>query len=715
MLMAILLVLAQPPDFEKQIAPILVRRCLECHAGDEPAGKLNLTTGAGLRLGGRGGDALLAMEGQQCLLLDRVFAGTMPPPAKGKPKPLPPAEKKLLADWVKAGAPWPKGRVLDTYELSSETRGGRDLWSLQPLGKTELPDGVHPVDHFVEARLRRQGWKLAPQADKATLLRRLSIDLVGLPPTFAEVQAFELDSSVGSYERVVERLLASPRYGERWARHWLDVARWAETSGYERDQEKPFAWKYRDWVIDAFNRDLDYRTFVIHQLAGDEVANASEPSRVATGFLRLGTWNDEPNDAKEYQYDRLEDMVHATSTAFLALTVKCARCHDHKFDPIPQIDYYKMGAAFWGGPVRAGSPGSLGGPPNDLLGKDILGWTDLGANPPPLNLLKKGDPARQGAEVPFGYLSVVSTIPTPGPKVPLGKTTGRRLAMAEWIANPANPLTYRVWVNRVWMHHFGEGLVRSVDNFGYNGDKPTHPELLDYLATRFIEEGYSTKSLHRLLVTSTTYKQSTSHPQAALYENSDAGNHLLWRGTRRRLDAETVRDAMLLASGQLDLGKVGGPSFIPEISPEALEGWSRKGSEYKPSPPDQQRRRTLYAFVKRGLLDPTQTVFDAPDSTMPCGRRDSTTVPTQALALLNNPMAQKLAEALAMKAGGADENERFVAQAWRMVLARDPRREEQRAAQEHLLIQTAALGSAALARRSLALVLMNTNEFVFVD
>ena len=265
------------------------------------------------------------------------------------------------------------------------------------------------------------------------------------------------------------------------------------------------------------------------------------------------------------------------------------------------------------------------------------------------------------------------------------------------------------------MHHFGEGLVRSVDNFGYNGDKPTHPDLLDYLATRFIQEGYSTKSLHRLLVTSTTYKQSTLHPQAAVYENSDAGNHLLWRGTRRRLDAETVRDAMLLASGQLDLGKVGGPSFIPEISPEALEGWSRKGSEYKPSPPDQQRRRTLYAFVKRGLLDPTQTVFDAPDSTMPCGKRDSTTVPTQALALLNNPMAQKLAEALAMKAGGADNNERFVAQAWRMVLARDPRRDEQRAAQEHLLSQTAALGSAALARRSLALVLMNTNEFVFVD
>ena len=715
MLTLLLLVLGQPPDFERQVAPILVRRCLECHAGDDPAGKLNLATPGGLRAGGRSGDPLSRMDSQDCLLMERVVAGTMPPPAKGKARPLPPGEQTILSAWVKAGVPWPAGRVLDPYELSTETRGGRDLWSLQPLRKTDVPSGEHPVDHFIGKRLAEKGWQMAPPADRAALLRRVTLDLTGLPPTYEETRAFETDMRADAYERVVDSLLASPRYGERWARHWLDVARWAETSGYERDQEKPFAWKYREWVINAFNRDLDYRTFVIHQLAGDEVAGATEASRIATGFLRLGTWNDEPNDAREYQYDRLEDLVHATSTAFLALTVKCSRCHDHKFDPIPQRDYYRMANAFWAGPVPAGSPGALGGPQPDLVGKEILGWTDLGPNPPPLKLLKKGDPARPGAEVGFGALSLVSAVATPEAKSPAGKTTGRRLALATWITDPKHPLTWRVWVNRVWMHHFGEGLVRSVDNFGFTGEKPTHPELLDHLAERFMRDRFSTKALHRLLLTSKTYKQATLHPQAATYEASDAGNHLLWRANRRRLDAETVRDAMLAVSGQLDVAKVGGPSFIPEISPEALEGWSKKGSEYKPSPPEQQRRRTLYAYVKRGLLDPTQTVFDAPDSTLPCGKRDSTTVPTQALALLNNPAAQRLAESLAAKAGQVDDPTRFVAQIWRMALARDPRPEEKRAALEHLRQQAGVLGSEAKARQSLALVLLNTNEFVFAD
>ena len=715
MLPLLLLVFGQPPDFEKQVAPVLVRRCLECHAGDDPAGKLSMTTLAALRTGGRSGNALQAMDGSDCLLMERVVAGTMPPPAKGKARPLAAGEQAILSAWVKAGAPWPAGRVLDPYELSTETRGGRDLWSLQPLKKTEVPAGAHPVDYFIGKKLAKNGWTGAPPAAKATLLRRLSIDLTGLPPSYEEVKAFEADARPDAYERVVDKLLASPRYGERWARHWLDVARWAETSGYERDQEKPFAWKYREWVIDAFNRDLDHRTFVTHQLAGDEVVGATEASRIATGFLRLGTWNDEPNDAKEYQYDRLEDLVHATSTAFLAMTVKCARCHDHKFDPIPQRDYYRMANAFWAGPVPAGSPGALGGPPADLVGKEILGWTDLSANPPPLKLLKKGDPARPGAEVGFGALSLVSAVAIPEAKSPTGKTTGRRLALATWITDPKHPLTWRVWVNRVWMHHFGEGLVRSVDNFGYTGDKPSHLELLDHLVEHFLQQGCSTKALHRLLVTSATFKQSTIHPQAEQYEARDAGNHLLWRANRRRLDAETVRDAMLAASGQLDVAKLGGPSFTPEISPEALEGWSKKGTEYKPSPPDQQRRRTLYAYVKRGLLDPTQTVFDAPDSTLPCGKRDSTTVPTQALALLNNPLALKQAMALAAKAGHADDDARFVEQAWRLALARDPRPEEQRAALEHLRQQAEVLGGAAKARQSLALVLLNTNEFVFAD
>lgn len=268
-------------------------------------------------------------------------------------------------------------------------KGGRDLWSLQPVRATTIPSGQHPIDYFVETELRTKGWSVAPPADRPTQLRRLSIDLTGLPPTSAEVESFQRDNSPDAYEKQVDRLLASPRFGERKARQWLDVVRWAETSGYERDQDKPFAWKYRDWLISAFNNDIPLKRFIVEQMAGDEIPERTESSVIATGMLRLGTWNDEPNDAREYQYDRLEDLVHVTGTAFLAMTIKCARCHDHKFDPVSQHDYYRVAAAFWPGPVRAGSAGPLGGPPVDRTGKDVLAWADLSATPPPLHLLKK--------------------------------------------------------------------------------------------------------------------------------------------------------------------------------------------------------------------------------------------------------------------------------------------------------------------------------------
>ncbi|MFO0811220.1 MAG: DUF1549 and DUF1553 domain-containing protein [Gemmataceae bacterium] len=433
--------------------------------------------------------------------------------------------------------------------------------------------------------------------------------------------------------------------------HWLD-ARYAETAGYERDQTLTHAWKYRDWVVSAINADKPFAEFVREQLAGDELPTRTADTVTATGFLRLGTWNDEPNDPQEYKYERLEDMVHATTTAFLAVTVKCARCHDHKFDPIPQRDYYRTAAAFWAGPIEPGKRELLGGPTKDQLGFDLLGWTDRGPTAPPLRLLKKGDPNRPAGEVPFGFLSLAPNLDRPV-AVPSAdaKTTGRRLALADWIADPANPLAARVWVNRLWQHHFGEGLVRSPDNFGYAGERPTHPALLDFLAAEFVRGGGRSKPLHRLIVTSATYKQASIHPKQAEYAKADAGNRLWWRAERRRLDAEALRDSLLFAAGQLDLTRVGGPSFVPEISPEALEGWSRKGAEYKPSPPEEQRRRTLYAFVKRGLLPPTLTAFDAPDTTLPCGRRDVTIVAPQALAMLNNAFVHRQSEA-AGEAGG---------------------------------------------------------------
>jgi hypothetical protein len=704
-----LLANGKEPDFNRDVAPILVKRCLECHLGNEPSGRLNLSTEALLKQGGREGNPL---DG---LLLRRVESGEMPPPKQNQSQKLPFAEIEILKTWLASGAKWPQGRSLDLYEATSEVRGGRDWWSFQPVKKVTPPRiASNPIDAFIQDSLRKRNWEPAPKADRRILLRRLSYDLLGIPPTVEEVEAFVRDESPDAYERQVDRLLASPHFGERWARHWLDVARYAETCGYERDQTKPHAWKYRDWVIDSFNRDRRFDEFIRHQLAGDEIPNRDEASVIATGFLRLGTWNDEPNDPQEYKYDRLEDMVHVTTTAFLSLTVKCARCHDHKFDPVPQVDYYKVAGAFWPGPIEPGPRELLGGPTREQLGFDAFAWTDVRRNPPPLRLLKKGDPNRPGVEVPFGLPTFASF--TSNSSDAREGSSGRRLALANWIASPQNPLTPRVWVNRLWQHYFGQGLVRSPDNFGFTGEKPTHPELLEWLAGELISNDWRSKRLHRLIVTSSTYQQASIHPKQGEYAREDAGNRLGWKMDRKRLDAEGLRDALLFASGNLDANRLGGTSFLPEVSPEALEGWSRKGAEWTPSPESEQRRRTIYAFVKRGLLPPNLTLFDAPDTTLPCGQRDVTTVAPQALAMLNNTFVHRQSEALAKRAATGSENEmELIRKLWRLTLAREPSERELKLALEHLREQTQRLGSVEKARASLGHVLLNTNEFIYLD
>ncbi len=710
--------MAESPNFNEKIAPILVRRCVECHSGAEPAGKLNLTTAIGLKRGGSSGEVVTPGKAADSALLHRVAAREMPPKKQGKEQPLAKVEMELLTTWIAAGAVWPDGRTLDLFESTTDVRGGRDWWAFQPVVRPKSSEEpAHPIDRFIRKSLDENGWEPAPPADRRTLLRRLSFDLLGLPPTIESIEAYESDTDPLAYEKCVDRMLASKAFGERWGRHWLDVARYAETCGYERDQTKPHAWKYRDWVVAAFNDDKPFDRFIREQIAGDELPNRTEETATGTGFLRLGTWNDEPNDANEYKYERLEDMVHVTTTAFLALTVKCARCHDHKFDAITQRDYYRTAAAFWAGPIEPGPADLLGGPARALLGYDVLGWTDRGPQTPPLRLLKKGDPTRPTEEVPFGFLSAIPSLDKAIPKQQSdAKTTGRRLALANWIADPANPLTARVWVNRLWLHHFGAGLVRSPDNFGFTGEKPTHPELLDFLASELIRNGSKSKSIHRLIVTSATYKQSSIHPKQTAYARVDAGNRFWWRAERQRLDAESIRDSLLFASGQLDATKIGGPSFIPEISPEALEGWSRKGAEWKPSPPEQQRRRTLYTFVKRGLLPPTLTAFDAPDTTLPCGQRDVTTVAPQALAMMNNFFVHRQSVALAKRASDRTAtDEAFVDRAWRFALSRAPRPTEMSAAIAHLAEQTRRLGSTEKARESLCHVLLNANEFITID
>ncbi len=688
---------ANPVEFEQEVAPILVRRCLECHSSHNPSGNLSLDTAGGLQKGGDSGVAIDLSKPAESLLIQRVAAGEMPPVKHGDSQKLPDSELEILMSWVQSGAEFPANRTLDLYERTTDVRGGRDWWSFQPIAAPNAPmeyarDSENPIDAFIRQTLAGKKLEPAPRASLRTLVRRLYWDVVGLPAPIGASEELEaaLRNDPKAWNQLVDTLLESPHFGERWARHWLDVARYAETCGYERDQVKPNAWKYRDWVVNAINADMPYDQFIREQLAGDEIPNRTEQSVIATGFLCLGTWNDEPNDPEDYKYERLEDLVHTTATAFLGLTAKCARCHDHKFDPIPQTDYYRLAAAFWPGPIEPRSRELLGGPTKDELGvADVLGWTDITTQPTALHAFKNGERSHPLQPVSAAAMSFAPSQFREFAPRPNQKTTGLRLQLADWIASPQNPLTARVVVNRLWQHHFGEGLVRSTNNFGFTGDPPTHPELLDWLASELIRNNWSLKSIHRLILTSETWKQSSLHPQQKDYELVDAGNHWLWRGNRRRADAETLRDAFLSATNELDL-KIGGPSFYPTISEDALEGLSRKGSAWTASPEEEQRRRSLYIFMQRSLLPPLMTTFDLCDSTMSCGQRDVTIVAPQALTLLNNEFTHRRAETLASsllkKAGGSGRVEfrGIVIEAWRSILQREPNPSELNASLDHI-------------------------------
>lgn len=644
----------QNADFEGEVAPILIRRCLECHQESGKSGEFALDSAIGLMKGGESGAVIDRKSAMDSLLLQRVAAGEMPPPKHGESQKIPAAEIQILKRWIDAGAEFPKNRRLDLYEQTTDVRGGRDWWSFQPLSMAEppqvasLPVNANPIDRFIVSRLAEHGLTAAPPASPEIIARRLYWDVTGLPATFKDLERLsrEPDQQL-ALDRLVDSLLDSPQFGERWARHWLDVVRFAETCGYERDQVKPFAWKYRDWVVRAFNSDMPYDQFVREQLAGDEIPDRSEQSVIATGFLCLGTWNDEPNDAEDYKYERLEDLVHTTSSAFLGMTTKCARCHDHKFDPIPQTDYYRMAAAFWPGPIQPRGRELIGGNTTEELGfRDVLGWTDVTRTPSPLHKLKNGErhhPLELVTAAPLSCVPGEFREFTPAPES--SRTTGLRLQLADWIASPHNPLTARVIVNRLWQHHFGEGIVRSSINFGFTGERPTHPELLDWLAMELVRNNWNLKSVHRLILTSRTWRQSSIHPRQQEYNLVDSANRFLWRAHRRRKDAESLRDAFLVSSGELNLA-LGGPSFYPTISSDALEGLSRKAAAWNASPKSEQLRRSLYIFTQRSLLPPLMTTFDMCDSTTSCGQRDVTVVAPQALTLLNNEFVHDRAKSL---------------------------------------------------------------------
>lgn len=934
--------------FRKQVEPILVRRCLECHAA-EGRGGLDLRTKAALAKGGESGAVLVAGNPEDSLLFEYVSTGKMPPK-----RPLPAQEIAALKIWIERGGPFPDG-TLDPYAFTSERRAGYDWWALRPIVKPTPPqrteagrdvtDGLlSPIDAFLVDRLRAEGLSFSAPAGRAVYLRRLMDDLHGLPPTFEEVQEFEHDSRPDAYERLVDRLLASPRYGERWGRHWLDVIRFAESNGFERDRLRPNFWRFRDYVIDAFNRDLPYDQFVREQLAGDALRPGDPQALVATGFLVAGPKNDVGTISELEQLttrqDELDEYVVATGTTFLGLTIGCARCHDHKFDPIPSRDYYALTAVFSGldradnpvappevvahhelavqqvarikgdigrllGPVRtrlaaelataqpkspAQEPGKLpmvtvernedAFPPvparfvrmlitattsgtqpcldelevfgedsklnlalagsgakaaassllpgypihqiahlNDgrygngaswisnepgtgwariefpkvtsiqrvVWGRDReskytdrlamaykievsidgMAWTAVSSSErrvpyrktpasadqipeaqvvaalqsnervaydrlaqglqsaegalrqlPPLPVsysvrdaaprdafvLKRGNVRDQLERVPPAALAAVPGLDARLQPADAARDSGpeRRRRLAEWIVDSRNPLTPRVIVNRLWHYHFGQGISSTPSDLGFNGDRPSHPELLDWLAADFVAHGWRLKRLHKQIVLSRAYRQSSNfRPEAAA---KDGGNRLLWRMTPRRLDSEALRDAVLFTSGKLD-PTMGGPSF------RLFEYRDGNVPDYvlRELPGRETWRRTVYMFNIRTFHEPLMSVFDCPDPSVQTPSRERSTTALQALSLMNNAFVFEQAKHFAERAEAlAGENasvEQQVRAAYRLAYAREPTSAETAQATE--FVKRTDLFS-------LCRVLLNTNEFLYV-
>jgi hypothetical protein len=637
------------------------------------------------------------------------------------------------------------------------------------------------IDRFVLARLEAEGIEPAEEADKPTLIRRVHYDLLGLPPSPEDVAAFLGDSQPGSYERMVDRALGSSHFGERWGRHWLDAARYADSDGYEKDNPRPDAWRYRDWVIDSFNLDKPYDRFIREQLAGDEVAPEDPVANTGTGYFCVGPNRDLfPDQADINRVETLTDYVDTTASVFLGLTAGCARCHDHKYDPIPQRDYFRMQAIFAPGikvPVALSRLDSLGWlrrqNVNEIklqeLGyrvqaaqarcrssnksredvraclspeesaqlraaeKQLLnmfgdykpkpfacGFTDIGDYAPKTFVPAKG--GGKGEEVQPGFFTALGggdipaqsfERPTTGP-IPLFPTTGRRKALAEWLSSKDNPLTARVMVNRIWQYHFGRGLVGTTSNFGARGDKPTHPELLDWLALEFAGRGWSVKDMHRLILMSAAYRQSSQATPAA--SGRDPENLWLSHFRRRRLDAEELRDAILAATGELN-PKRGGRPVVPALTEEELFNLIGRPEEQwiVTTDPAEHNRRSVYLFQKRTFRLPMMEVFDSPDSMLTCSRRDSSTTAPQSLTLLNGAFLTRLAGRLASRIAPEPGDGELIRKAWLSVLARPPAPAELATAVRFLAKQTTQTGGRQPAAMELVRALLNTNEFLYID
>ena len=636
---------------------------------------------------------------------------------------------------------------------------GRKHWAFQPLRRIESPavrDAAWPrndVDRFILAALEAKGLKPSPEADRRTLIRRVTVDLIGLPPTPEEVEAFVQDKSLQAWERVVDRLLASPHYGERWGRHWLDLARYADSSGFHNDLDRPHAWRYRDYVIRSFNEDKPYARFIAEQLAGDEVAGADEETLVATGFCRNAPSNDDNmgNNKEQYRLDELDDVISTTSTVFLGLTVGCARCHDHKTDPIRSADYYSLLAIF-NGTEKRGVPKESDDKERAKQNVNLQALIETKAAVPATHLLRRGSLQNKGPEVLPAVPLVLVSNPLRFPEPEAGaKSSGRRRAFAEWVAAPENPLTWRVLANRIWQHHFGRGLVATPSNFGFQGARPTHPELLDYLAARLVAEGGRWKPMHKLILMSAAYRQASGamsnrysvvsvqspkrsasggpsenwtlnaeHSRAAAL---DPENTLHWRANLQRLSAESLRDSILAVGGKLN-PQLGGPAIKPRIRADLLTASQRNKWPALTTEGPPQWRRSVYIYVKRQLLMPMMELFDAPTTTDSCAERMQSVVPTQALVLMNDEFVEDHAGFLAQRsAADGGDAATAIARMHLLALAREPSAERLRQAKAFVAAREATYQKESGAKETprhraltdLAHVLFNSSEFITIE
>lgn len=733
-------------DYLRQVKPIFTQHCVQCHGADKEEAGLRLDTAEAMHMGGISGSMLRRQRDGENLLL-QVIEGTHEdiPAMPYKRTPLDAGQRSVLKAWIEQGAPSPK-----------DEEPGRYLhWSYQTPVAVAPPEvrrtgwARTPIDHFILARLEAEGIAPSDEADPVTALRRVTLDLTGLPPTPAEVSAYLADTTPGAYERAVDRLLASPHYGERWARPWLDAARYADSNGYSIDAPRQI-WKYRDWVVDALNRDLPFDRFVIEQLAGDLLPEPTMAQRIATGFNRNTQLNEEGGiDPEQFRIEAVFDRVNTFGTVFLGLTVACAQCHDHKFDQLSHKEYFQL-FAFFNNTVAENQgvlriPGELTraeATPEDLEdaraalaaylephGQAVEGWA---AALTPEDREKFRPVTRRAAELPWAKQTlaqrratygafrqtdetfralndrvsdferkqprpvttlVMEELPkpretvvfiggdftrpstpvkpgTPSSLPPLTAENPTRLDLARWVVDPAHPLTARVTVNRIWQQYFGRGLVETENDFGTQGSPPSHPELLDWLAKEFIAQGWSLKAIHRLIVSSSTYRQSSNVRRDL--DEIDPLNRLLARQNRLRLDAELIRDVALAASGLFVPTLGGQPVYPPQ--PDGVMNLGQVRRTWTPSRDQNRYRRGLYTHFWRATPHPALAVFDAADGFSACTRRLRSNTPLQALTLLNDQQFFEFALALGKRVQRdlpGDPSAQIV-HAFRLCLARDP-------------------------------------------